>query len=83
MKRDWLALLMASNSDVTSENHFDKLLEFLKKEEGILERLEQLRVIEKVERQERRSERNHAFTKSTKIAPSKYSPSESACIVRI
>ncbi len=38
-------------------------------------------VIEKVERQERRSERNHAFTKSTKIAPSKYSPSESACIV--
>ncbi len=44
MKRDWLALLMASISDVTSENHFDKLLEFLKKEEGILERLEQLRV---------------------------------------
>lgn len=76
MKRDWLALLTAPNSDVTSENHFDKLLEFLKKEEGILERLEQLRVMEKVERQERRSERNHAFTKSTKI-----SPSESVCIV--
>ncbi len=33
------------------------LLEFLKKEEGILERLEQPRVIEKVERQERRSEK--------------------------
>ncbi len=81
MKRDWLVLLMAFDSDVTSENHFDKLLEFLKKEEGILERLEQLKVTEKVERQERRSERNHAFTKSTKIAPSEYSPSESTCIV--
>ncbi|XP_048035062.1 uncharacterized protein LOC125260633 [Megalobrama amblycephala] len=76
MKRDWLALMSAPESNVTSENHFDKLLEFLKKEEGILERLEQLRVTEKVERQERKPERSHAFTKSTKTVPS-----ESLCIV--
>lgn len=49
LKRDWLALVTAPGSEVTSENHFDKLLEFLKKEEGIFERLEQLRVTEIVE----------------------------------
>lgn len=76
MKRDWLALMTAPESNVTSENHFDKLLEFLKKEEGILERLEHLRVTERVERQERKPERSHAFTKSTKTEPS-----ESLCIV--
>lgn len=76
MKRDWFALVTAPGGEVTSENHFDKLLEFLKKEEGIFERLEQLRVPEKVERQERKPERSHAFTKSTKTASS-----GSVCIV--
>jgi len=76
MKRDWLALVTAPDSEVTSVNYFDKLLEFLKKEEGILERLEQLRVTEKVERLDRRPERSYAFTKSTKITPF-----EGVCIV--
>lgn len=47
----------------------------MKKEEGIIERLEQRRVTEKVEKA-RKSERSHAFTRSIKTAPS-----ESVCIV--
>jgi len=52
VKRDWLTYMLEAANDVTTDNHFDKLLTFLKKQEGILERLEQLKVPNKKARAE-------------------------------
>ena len=37
-------------NNVNSDNHFDTLLTFLKSQEDVLERLEQLRVVERTEK---------------------------------
>ena len=67
VKRDWLAFMVNSSNNVTTDNHFDMLLKFLKNQEEILERLDQLRVVEKMEKPEREKkyERN-ASTRTTK-----------------
>ncbi|KAJ8347172.1 hypothetical protein SKAU_G00285730 [Synaphobranchus kaupii] len=44
VKRDWLTFQTDPQNGVKPDNHFDILLTFLKKQEVILERLEQLRV---------------------------------------
>lgn len=76
VKRDWLVHMTDPANGITPENHFDALLKFLKKEEEILERLEQLKIAERAEKPERKSERNYAFTRTTKKVST-----ESGCIV--
>ena len=68
VKRDWLAFMVNSSNNVTTDNHFDMLLKFLKNQEEILERLDQLRVVEKMEKPEREKkyERKYASTRTTK-----------------
>lgn len=53
MKKDWLVRMVNSNNSVTPDNDFDSLLKFLKTQEEIMERLEQLRVMDKSERSDR------------------------------
>lgn len=56
------------DNGVTPENHFDLLLK-LRKQEDVLEKLEQLRITHKVERQdksEKRFEKRHASARNTK-----------------
>lgn len=50
VKRDWLIFMLEPSNNVTPDNHFDMLLTFLKKQEGVLERLEQLKTVEKIEK---------------------------------
>ncbi len=69
VKRDWLNFMTDPNNGVIPENHFDLLLKFLKKQEDVLEKLEQLRITDKVERpdkSENRFEGRHASTRTTK-----------------
>lgn len=47
---DWLTVLVQPRNSVTSDNQFDMLLKFLKSQEEILERLEQIRTVEKTEK---------------------------------
>lgn len=65
VKKDWLVFMVNPGNNVTRDNHFDSLLNFLKTQEEILEKLEQLGVTEKPEKQERKFERKLAFTRST------------------
>lgn len=46
MKEEWLRFMNEPLNQVTPENHFDSLLKYLKREGGILEKLEQLCVEE-------------------------------------
>ena len=48
VKRDGLMFMVDPKNKVTPDNHFDMLLKFLKNQEEVLERLEQLRTVEKV-----------------------------------
>lgn len=67
VKRDWLTYMLEANNNVTTDNHFDKLLTFLKKQEGILERLEQLKVSDKMTGYPGKvMEKKFASTKATK-----------------
>lgn len=66
VKKDWLVYMVNPDNRVTLDNHFDSLLKFLKTQEKILERLEQLGVGEKMDKLERRYERRHAFTRSAR-----------------
>ncbi|KAM9764604.1 uncharacterized protein ACNS7B_019486 [Menidia menidia] len=70
VKRDWLIFMLEPSNDVTPDNHFDMLLKFLKKQEGVLERLEQLKTVEKTERPDycsrRKPEKSYASTKMAK-----------------
>lgn len=67
VKRDWLIFMMEPSNNVTTGNHFDMLLKFLQKQEGILERLEQLKVVDKQDQYPvKRSEKKFASTKTTK-----------------
>lgn len=69
IKRDWVMFMVEPRNDVTSDNHFVMLLKFLKSQEGILERLEQLRTEEKVEKSDRldkKYDRKIASTKTTR-----------------
>ncbi len=57
------------DNGVTPENHFDFLLKFLRKQEEVLEKLEQLRITDKVEKPDKtanRFEKRHAFTRTIK-----------------
>ncbi|GAA6087259.1 uncharacterized protein LOC115149571 [Tachysurus ichikawai] len=47
IKRDWLVFMVNPRNNVTSDNLFENLLTFLKTQEEILEKLEQLGVSEK------------------------------------
>lgn len=66
IKRDWLAFMVNPRNGVTHDNHFDSLLTFLKTQEEILERLDQLGVGEKPEKKVTYLEKRYAFTKSTR-----------------
>ncbi|KAI3365757.1 hypothetical protein L3Q82_000765 [Scortum barcoo] len=44
MKKDWLVFMVKPENAITPDNHFDSLLNFLKTQEEILEKLEQLGV---------------------------------------
>lgn len=46
MKEEWLRFMNEPINQVTPENHVDSLLKYLKREGGILEKLEQLCVEE-------------------------------------
>lgn len=45
-KEEWLRFMNEPLNQVTPENHFDSLFKYLKREGGILEKLEQLCVEE-------------------------------------
>ena len=49
IKRDWLVFMVNPRNNVTPDNHFENLLKFLKTQEEILEKLEQMGVSEKPE----------------------------------
>lgn len=69
IKRDWLMFMIEPRNNVTSDNHFDMLLKFLKNQEEILEGLEQLKTVEKMEkpdRSDKKFERKIASTRTTK-----------------
>lgn len=53
VKKDWLVFMVNPSNGVTPDNHFDTLLKFLKTQEEIMEKLEQLGG-EKSERQQRK-----------------------------
>lgn len=50
VKRDWLIFMVDPINGVMADNHFDALLKFLKKQEEILEKLEQLRIADTFEK---------------------------------
>lgn len=50
IKRDWLTFMVNPRNGVTLDNHFDILLTFLKTQEDILEKLDQLGVGENLKR---------------------------------
>ena len=64
MKRDWLVYMVNPENAVTPDNHFDKFLTYLKTQEEVLERLEQLGVCEKPDKRPADSKK-YASTKST------------------
>lgn len=66
VKKDWLVFMVNSSNGVTPDNHFDSLLKFLKTQEEIMEKLEQLGGGDKPEKQQRKFERNYASTRSTR-----------------
>lgn len=66
VKKDWFVFIVNPSNGVTPDNHFDSLLEFLKTQEEIMEKLEHLGVTEKPEKPERKFERKYASTRSTK-----------------
>jgi len=66
LKRDWLAFMVNPRNGVTPDNHFDILLTFLKTQEDILEKLDQLGVSEKPEKKAMYPEKRYASTKSTR-----------------
>lgn len=59
--------MLEPSNDVTPDNHFDMLLKFLKKQEVVLERLEQLKNVKKIEKPEhfhrKKDERRYVSTK--------------------
>lgn len=58
--------MVEPTNGVTPDNHFDMLLKFLKSQEEILERLEQLKLVDKVEGADRKKqERKFASTRAT------------------
>lgn len=63
MKRDWLTFMVNPRNGVTPDNHFDSLLTFLKTQEEILEKLDQLGVSEKSEKKPNYLESKHASNK--------------------
>ncbi|GAA6075586.1 uncharacterized protein LOC115149571 [Tachysurus ichikawai] len=65
IKRDWLVFMVNPRNNVTSDNHFENLLKFLKTQEEILEKLEQLGVSEKPKNKYACMERKYASTQST------------------
>ncbi|KAL0197335.1 hypothetical protein M9458_005875, partial [Cirrhinus mrigala] len=65
MKRDWLIFMVNPANGITPDNHFDDLLKFLKTQEEILEKLEQLGVSEKPEKKHLCMEK-YASTRSTR-----------------
>ncbi|XP_049321149.1 uncharacterized protein LOC111193301 [Astyanax mexicanus] len=69
VKKDWLIFMVNPSNGVKPDNHFDNLLKFLKTQEEVFERLEQLGVTEKLERPDklnRKLEKKYASTKNTK-----------------
>lgn len=68
VKKDWLVFMVDPSNNVTPENHFDNLLKFLKTQEEIMEKLEQLGASESSEKPERRLEKKYSLTWSTSQA---------------
>lgn len=68
MKRDWLTLMVNPGNKVTPDNYFTSLLAFLKTQEEILEKLEQLGVSERPEKKPTYMEKfaSTRFTKKTR-----------------
>lgn len=58
--------MVEPKNNVTPDNHFDMLLKFLKNQQGILERFEQLKIVDKVDKAERKQERRFASTRAMK-----------------
>ena len=63
MKRDWLLQASDPVNGITPSNHFEHLLQFLKKQEEVLERMEQLSIADADDPRQIRKERRKAFTK--------------------
>lgn len=72
IKKDWLVFMVNPENGITPDNHFDKLLKFLKTQEDILEKLDQLGVHEKQEKQTAYPQRKYAWTQSMR---------KSSCVV--
>lgn len=71
MKRDWLLQVSDPMNDITPSNHFDSLLRFLKKQEEVLERMEQLSTVDSPEQSNRKEKEKRVFTKATRGDASK------------
>ena len=66
MKKDWLVFMVNPENAITPDNHFDSLLKFLKTQEEILEKLEQLGVGEKPDKKVAYTEKKYASTRSAR-----------------
>lgn len=73
VKKDWLVLMLEPSNGVMPDNHFNALLKFLKKQEDMFERLEQLKTTDVVtdkpkasDRIEKRYNERYASTRATK-----------------
>lgn len=66
VKKDWPVFMVNPNNNVAPANHFDSPLRFLKTQEEILKKLEQLSVGEKQERPDKKFERKNSSVRSTK-----------------
>ena len=66
MKKDWLVFMVNPGNAITPDNHFDSFLKFLKTQEEILEKLEQLGVSEKTDKKLAYTEKKYASTRSTR-----------------
>lgn len=65
MKKDWLVFMVKPSNGDTPGNHFDSLLNCLKTQEEILEKLEPLDIDERPV-VIRKNEKNYAFTRPTR-----------------
>lgn len=60
LKRDWLTFMVNPSNGITPDNRFDSLLTFLKTQEDILEKLDQLGVSERSEKKPTYLEKKYA-----------------------
>ena len=69
-ERNWLAFIVELKNHISHDNHFDALVQFLKKQGKIHERLEQLKIVDKTDKSDqlpvKKCDKKYDSTKTTK-----------------